>query len=171
MGGLSPDWWCASVLDVSPAWVVEAGFKAVLLDLDNTLQARDRDSVGADEHAWVESLKREGLSCCLVSNTAKPRVRDAAASLELPLVENAYKPLAGGYRRALELVGEEPSRAIMVGDQTYTDILGAHRAGMRAVLVDPLCDVDLAHTRLLRKLDRRAVRGMEREKLEAGQGR
>ena len=42
----------------------------------------------------------------------------------------------------------------MVGDQTYTDILGAHLAGMHAILVQPLGSVDLGHTRLLRQLDR-----------------
>lgn len=41
----------------------------------------------------------------------------------------------------------------MVGDQLFTDVVGAHLIGMPAYLVAPLVDVDLKHTQLVRKVE------------------
>lgn len=45
------------------------------------------------------------------------------------------KPEPAMFQTALALVHGEPSHAIVVGDRLETDILGAHRAGLRSVLV------------------------------------
>jgi hypothetical protein len=42
----------------------------------------------------------------------------------------------------------------MVGDQLFTDILGAKRLGIHAILVSPLGDKELPHTRFKRRLER-----------------
>ena len=44
-------------------------------------------------------------------------------------------------------------RQVMVGDQLFTDVVGAHLIGMPAYLVAPLVDVDLKHTQLVRKVE------------------
>ena len=43
--------------------------------------------------------------------------------------------------------------SVMVGDQLFTDVVGAHLIGMPAYLVAPLVDVDLKHTQLVRKVE------------------
>jgi HAD superfamily hydrolase (TIGR01450 family) len=45
------------------------------------------------------------------------------------------KPSPRMFRLALRTAKENPSRAVMVGDQIETDLLGAHRAGVRTILV------------------------------------
>jgi 4-nitrophenyl phosphatase len=45
------------------------------------------------------------------------------------------KPSARIFRLALERLGEKAARAVMIGDQIETDLLGAHRAGVRTILV------------------------------------
>ena len=102
-----------------------------------------------------------GLKVCILSNSNKPKVAEAARQLELPAIQRAKKPLGKGFAEALEMCGVAPGQAVLVGDQTYTDILGAHRAGMRGILVRPLSDNDLWHTRLLRVVDRLACTGLE----------
>ena len=42
----------------------------------------------------------------------------------------------------------------MVGDQLFTDIYGARRAGVYAVLVEPLSPREFAGTKLLRRFER-----------------
>lgn len=167
---LRPDRYCASVLAIDAAELAASGVRAVLLDLDNTLQARDSTCVGSRERAWLGRVQSCGIACCIVSNSGKPRVHEAARSLGLPVVCDAYKPFARGYRRACALLGVSVPDAVMVGDQTYTDILGAHVAGMRAILVKPLCDTDPPHTRALRRLDALVVRGMPIEGVGACTG-
>ncbi len=169
--GLTPERYAASVVAIDPDDLVAAGYKAVLLDLDNTLLPRGVQSVSDEVTGWVQSLSRAGLGVCLVSNTAKPRVHEVAVALGVPVVESAHKPFVAGYVRACELLGVRACDAVMVGDQTYTDIWGAHRAGMDAILVQPLSTVDLFHTRLLRKLDAFVVRNMQPEPVPCVNGR
>jgi 4-nitrophenyl phosphatase len=45
------------------------------------------------------------------------------------------KPSPRMFQLALRIAKEEPSRAVMVGDQIETDMLGAHRAGVHTILV------------------------------------
>ena len=45
------------------------------------------------------------------------------------------KPHPAVFRRALELLGAAPHEAVMVGDRPESDVVGAHAAGMRALLV------------------------------------
>ncbi len=45
------------------------------------------------------------------------------------------KPSPRIFRLALQRAHEKPTSAVMVGDQIETDLLGAHRAGVRTILV------------------------------------
>ena len=45
------------------------------------------------------------------------------------------KPSPRMFRLALKRANEKPGNAIMVGDQIETDLVGAHRAGVRTILV------------------------------------
>lgn len=46
------------------------------------------------------------------------------------------KPAPVLFQRALEELGSKPENTIMVGDTYEADVVGAHRAGMRGVLID-----------------------------------
>ena len=144
----------ASVLDIDPGALVERGFKGVLLDVDNTLMPRTDTRVPAKMADWVERCKAAGLKVLVLSNSFQDRVVGAVEQLGCEFVGKAMKPLPGGYKRAEELLGLRAEELVMVGDQTYTDILGANLAGIHSILVMPLGSVDLWHTRLLRKLDK-----------------
>jgi ribonucleotide monophosphatase NagD (HAD superfamily) len=45
------------------------------------------------------------------------------------------KPSPRMFKLALQRADEKPNRAVMVGDQLETDLLGARRAGVRTILV------------------------------------
>lgn len=166
---LRPDAYFRSVLDIDASRLVAQGARAVFLDLDNTILPRGLHVVPVGIAAWVRGLKDEGLKVCILSNSNKPKVAEAARQLELPAIQGAKKPLGRGFAEALELCGVAPGQAVIVGDQTYTDILGAHRAGMRGILVRPLSDNDLWHTRLLRVVDRLACAGLEPQHAGGGE--
>lgn len=158
---LRPDAYFSSVLDIDASRLTAQGVRAVFLDLDNTILPRGLHVVPVSIASWVQGLKDAGLKVCILSNSNKPKVAEAARQLRLPAIQGARKPLGKGFAEALGLCGVEPGQAVLVGDQTYTDILGAHRAGVRGYLVLPLSDNDLWHTRLLRVVDRLACAGLE----------
>ena len=90
----------------------------------------------------------------LVSNNFTERVALVGAQLGIPVVPNALKPLPFAFLRALRLLGTPRSATIVIGDQLFTDVLGARLVGLRAILTKPLVEVDFPLTRVLRFLER-----------------
>ncbi len=160
MAGLRPEAYYSSFTDIDPALLTQVGIEAVLLDVDNTLLPRGSQDIGPEVFSWVEALKNEGLKVGIVSNSTKPRVDEIARQLDVPFVKNAYKPFSKGYKELCTILDVDASHAAMVGDQSYTDILGAHFAGMRGYMVKPLSSLDPVHTKILRLVDKLAVFGM-----------
>lgn len=130
------------------------GVTGLLLDIDNTIRSRATRDVPSDVRAWLECARRAGLDMCFVSNNWHADVYGFAASLGIPVVAKACKPLPFAFCVALRRMGMQRSRTVVIGDQLSTDIWGAHLAGMAAYLVDPLSDVDLGHTAVIRRLER-----------------
>ncbi len=160
---IRPDAYFVSVLDIRPEDLIERGIRGVILDLDNTLLPRTMDTVPEQIADWVFLLEEAGLQVVVVSNNFHERGVRAAASIGAEFVGKAMKPFRRGLLSACERMNLAPSEVLCVGDQTYTDILGAHLCGMQAWLVQPLVKQDLKHTKLLRVVDRIALRGMKPE--------
>ena len=59
------------------------------------------------------------------------------AGLGIDFVGHAQKPSRRGYRRALEKFKTPPEHTAMLGDKLLTDILGAKRSGVLALMVEP----------------------------------
>ena len=76
-----------------------------------------------------------------------------AAQVASRYLFKAGKPRIKGYKRAMELMKTDEATTLFVGDQLFTDVVGAHLIGMPAYLVAPLVDVDLKHTQLVRKVE------------------
>ncbi len=110
---------------------------------------READSLRpyGDTLATLRELRARGYRLVLVSNVSGPgelfREGLARAGV-LPLLEatvfsydvGVRKPDPAIFRRALDAVGVPPERAVHVGDMPTRDVLGARRAGMRAVHLD-----------------------------------
>ena len=75
----------------------------------------------------------------LLSNSRKPgRAASFAQALGIPYQGHSGKPGTAGYFRAMERMGRRPEQTAMVGDQIFTDILGARRSGVKALMVEPI---------------------------------
>ena len=160
MSLLRPDRYLTSVtaLDLSTLWA--AGKRGLLLDRDNTLVPRDTRTMPDDVRAWVADARAMGFALCLVSNNWARNVRPDAEAIGADLVSRAAKPLPFALRHALRKIGVRRQQALLVGDQVFTDVLGARLAGIESVLVQPQTEVDLAHTLVLRKFEARVLRGL-----------
>jgi len=53
-------------------------------------------------------------------------------------VFNAHKPSTKNYCRAMAMMETTRKNTIFVGDQLFTDVYGANRAGIRSILVKPI---------------------------------
>ncbi len=128
-----------SVYCLTGELLVEKGVSLVLADLDNTLARYGQSKPDPALKAWVKDLHCHGIQLFILSNSRKPtRVREFALSLDVPFLGHAGKPKAEGYQRALAQMGCRPEAALMVGDQIFTDVLGANRAGIKVYLIEPI---------------------------------
>ena len=89
--------------------------------------------------AWKQALEDQGIQLFLLSNSRKPgRAQSFAQRLGIPYQGHSGKPRRAGYLRAMERMGRRPEETVMVGDQIFTDTLGANNAGVVPLLVEPI---------------------------------
>lgn len=130
---------CGSIYDLSPAVLRGAGITLLLADLDNTLAKYGQPEPDGRLRDWKNGLEAAGITLFLLSNSRKPtRAAHFAQSLGIPYEGRAGKPGRGGYLRAMERMGRTGAETAMVGDQIFTDTLGANRAGILSILVEPI---------------------------------
>lgn len=115
------------------------GIRLVLADLDNTLVAYRVTTPPPEVVAWKDALAQTGIQLFILSNSRKPgRAQNFAQALGVPYQGRAGKPRRAGYLAAMERMGAAPRETVMVGDQIFTDILGANNAGVTPLLVRPI---------------------------------
>jgi HAD superfamily phosphatase (TIGR01668 family) len=155
MSLIAPDDYLSSVVLIDPDALSKQGFRVALLDIDNTLVPRDTHVLPDETREWVARLKECGLRPCLITNNWHKIVFTYAEELGVPIVYKAMKPLPFSYLRALKKVNHEKGEGVVVvGDQIFTDILGAKILGYRGILLLPQAGRDLWYTLLLRRLER-----------------
>lgn len=150
---LVPNGVCDRLSDFPFGELKDQGFDYAFLDLDNTI-ASDR-SKEPSEYSFrvINALKEAGFICCLVSNARSARSAGFAKALDIAYVDYAGKPSPKGIFRAIELVGASVEKTAFFGDQIFTDILAANRAGVYSVLVEPYDRREVFYVRLKRLLE------------------
>ncbi len=113
------------------------GYRGIIFDIDNTLVPH---GAPADDRAKAlfARLKELGFRCCLLSNNKEPRVKMFNDDVGVLYIHDAHKPSVRNYMQAMERMQTDVSNTIFVGDQIFTDVYGANRAGIRTILVKPI---------------------------------
>lgn len=136
---LIPQGYYDAVTDLRAEKLAARGIRLVLADLDNTLSPYGVEEPSREIRAWKEELEQAGITLFLLSNSRRPgRAQRYAEKLGIPYQGHSGKPKRGGYLRALERMGCRPEEAVMVGDQIFTDTLGANRSGVVPLLIRPI---------------------------------
>lgn len=110
----------------------------VLLDVDNTLTTHGAHALTDAVRAWLDEVREAGLPLIVVSNNSAERVAPFAQKILLPYYARARKPLPFGFRAAAILADVPCKQCVVIGDQIFTDILGANLAGMKSILLEPI---------------------------------
>ncbi len=161
---LLPTAYVASIYDYDLSAAYARGKRLILFDIDNTLVPHGAPADDAAK-AWFISGKEQGFSFCEISNNREPRVKNCCDAVGVPYVYKARKPSAKGYEHALGKCGASASQALFFGDQIFTDIWGANRAGIDSVLVRPVdLSTDEIQIRLKRIFEKPAIKAFFREK-------
>lgn len=132
-----PDRYVASTYIIDYEKLYEEGVRGLIFDIDNTLVPH---GAPADERAvrLFARLKDIGFRCCLISNNQEKRVKTFNEPIRVDYVYNAHKPSVKNYIKAMEIMGTDRKSTVFIGDQLFTDVWGAKRAGIPNILVKPI---------------------------------
>ena len=144
----------SSVAAIDVSGLLARGVRGAIIDLDNTLVSYRSLQPTQEETAWVRAAVATGLKIVLVTNNGTPWALSVAQNLGIPCIPNARKPLPFGFRRALDMLGLSRECVVVIGDQFFTDVLGAKLLRLHVILVPPLGGRDPWNTRPLRLLAR-----------------
>jgi HAD superfamily phosphatase (TIGR01668 family) len=141
-----PDYTFKKLTDISPQFLQEKGIRLLMLDLDNTIAPYGCTIPTPSVCRWVKEIKAAGITLFIVSNTHKDRPELFSAALEIPFIKAAKKPSVRSIQYVLDQMKLPPTAAALAGDQVYTDGLAARRAGVLALVIQPisLCNPFLA---------------------------
>ncbi len=126
------------VFDLSPDFLHSRGITLLLLDLDNTLAPYSGKSPSQGLCRWRDDLREAGVELFIISNTRTGRAARFSSEWGVPYIDNARKPHRWAIYEALRQMGRPRGEAALVGDQIFTDVLGANLAGVRSIIVEPL---------------------------------
>lgn len=145
------------VTDIKPEFLKENNIKGIILDVDNTLITLDgKKLAGIDD--WVEKIKNSGFKIYIASNTLKyKRVKDIADELKIDFTFWSLKPLKRGLIQAKWYLKLPSNEIAEIGDQFFTDVIGAKRMKMFSILTKPLSPEKTSFGRLKRKIEKRVL--------------
>jgi len=154
---LYPNLYLPSVKEITEEVLNTNQIKGLILDVDNTLVDLDRNLIEGAK-LWCENLKNKGISFCILSNTnKKDKVEKVSKELGMPYLYFAKKPFKEGFIKAKEMLNLDNKNIAVVGDQIFTDIVGANRVGMFSILVEPIDERDIWITKVKRPFEKLVI--------------
>ena len=138
MFSLVPRMIFGSVCDITPEFLRSKGIEALFMDFDNTIVPYTNDVPTEEVNAWLSMMKESGVTLCVVSNTKRGRAIQFCKQRGIDCVTHSKKPFQKGIREALSRHDVNANRVALVGDQIYTDVLGANCGNLCSILVRPI---------------------------------
>ena len=158
MSLLKPTIALTRVTDITYEMLKELNIDAILLDVDNTLAPPSSQVPYIGAKSWIDEIKAHGIHIVICSNNFKKRVKPFSDSMGLECVSMSLKPTPFGFIRAKNKLKEKPDNVLVVGDQIFTDVLGANLGGMKSVLLRPQSEEHGFTIMLRRKMEKRTRR-------------
>jgi len=124
-----------SLTDITPELLRSRDIRLLMLDFDNTIVPYTRNEPTEIMENWLREMASSDIQICVVSNSKKDRVKIFCGKYGIPCITHAKKPFTKGIRECLVKFKVPAWQAALVGDQIYTDTLGANSAGVTSILV------------------------------------
>ena len=122
--------------DVTPELLRSRNIRLLMLDFDNTIVPYTTTTPTEKMEAWLKTINElPDIQLCIVSNSHNDRVPKFCRERGMAVITHAKKPFPKGINECLAKYGIPAENAALVGDQIFTDTLGANNAGVTAILV------------------------------------
>ena len=151
---LIPDFFYDNISCIDIQKLKDLGIKYVICDLDNTLDSHNVAVPSENSLRFLDSLKDAGFIVCIISNGKHERVEKYLADYPLEFIAKAGKPLKKSYLSAMSKIGATPTETAFIGDQIFTDVLGANNVGLTTILVTPIESIENSFFYIKRALEK-----------------
>ena len=162
-----PDMKLNSVYEVDFDRLYKKGIRGLIFDIDNTLVPHGADADERIEKLFGE-LKKMGFKTFLLSNNKLERVKRFNANIRSLYIYKAGKPNAVNYIKAMRMMGTGKENTVFIGDQLFTDIWGAKKAGISTILLNPIDKKEEIQIVLKRYLEKIVLNIYEKERKSEG---
>ena len=143
------------IYDITPEDLHSLGVKGILLDVDNTLTKFHSQELSDEVKNWLKATAEAGFQLTVVSNGFAKRVLPFTNKIGLDAVSLSCKPSPIGFWRGTKHLNLKRKEVVAIGDQIFTDVLGAHLAGIKIIQVMPMeLEYDRPTIMLKRKLEK-----------------
>ena len=132
---LLPSFITDALTDLTPQMLKDRGIELLMMDFDNTIVPYTTDVPEGRVLDWFRVMQDAGIQLCVVSNSHNERVKIFCEKYGLNCITHAKKPFSKGIRECLDRYGIPAEKCALVGDQIYTDTLGANGTGVKSILV------------------------------------
>ena len=132
---LLPSFMAGALTDITPDFLQKQNIRLLMLDFDNTIVPYTTSVPTQAMLRWLEMMKASETQLCVVSNSKRDRVRIFCENHGIDCITHAKKPFSKGIGECLARYGIAPRYCALVGDQIYTDTLGANGCGVKSILV------------------------------------
>jgi len=123
-----------SVFSIDYKKLYNKGYRGLIFDIDNTLVPHGKDSTKQidDFFKYIQDI---GFKTLLLSNNCEERILRFLENIDSLYICEANKPSTTNYDKAIKMLGIKKEEAIFIGDQLFTDILGANKSNIDNILV------------------------------------
>ena len=132
----------------------DAGFKAIFLDIDNTITLPNVGELTDEAKNFIDKLYENDFKVIIFSNNTIKRVKSFVGDYNVKWFAYSLKPLPFAYWVNCIRIGVRPSKTIVLGDQLLTDILGANLSGCYGIYTKQLQAKDTTLTARNRKIEK-----------------
>ena len=157
-----PDLRKNSIYEIDFSGLYKKGIRGLIFDIDNTLVPHGADADERIEKLFGE-LKKMGFKTFLLSNNKLERVKRFNENIHSLYIYKAGKPKTANYIKAMRMMGTKKETTVFIGDQLFTDIWGAKKAGISNILLNPVDKKEEIQIVLKRYLERIVLNAYEKE--------
>ena len=130
-----PDFYFSNVLRIKPEFFAENNIRCLICDIDNTLATYEMHTANDAVRAWLDKVEASGVRIAFISNNSERRVYIFNSVHGYFTESRAGKPFTRKLKRLMKKTGIAKEETALIGDQIFTDVLCANRAGIKSILV------------------------------------
>lgn len=142
-----------SIFTIDYQTLYNKGYKGIIFDIDNTLVPHGANSTEKVDNLF-KKLQLIGINTILLTNNDEERVKRFIKNINTLYICDANKPNIENYNKAVEMLGINKQECIYIGDQIFTDIVGANNSGITSILVKYIGYYDKNKKGIKRKIEK-----------------